>query len=65
MLDINGRWFYPLGALAMATFLIGVNRQRVLARRPLPPRISPRREVYLTSVSIAALILISTLSLTV
>jgi uncharacterized protein DUF202 len=52
-------------ALALATFLIGVNRQRVLARRPLPPRISPRREVYLTGVSIAALILISTLSLTV
>jgi len=24
MLDINGRWFYPLGALAMASFMVGV-----------------------------------------
>jgi Domain of unknown function (DUF202) len=52
-------------ALALSTFLVGVNRQRVLARRPLPQRISPRREVYLTGVSIVALILISVLSLAI
>jgi uncharacterized membrane protein YidH (DUF202 family) len=51
--------------LALATYLIGARRQRVLARRPLPYRISPRREVYLTGVSIIALILISELSLMV
>jgi hypothetical protein len=51
--------------LALSTYLIGVRRQRVLARRPLPYRISPRREVYLTGVSIIALILISELSLMV
>jgi hypothetical protein len=51
--------------LALSTYLIGVRRQRVLARRPLPYRISPRREVYLTGVSIIALILISGLSLMV
>ena len=51
--------------LALATYLIGFRRQRVLARRPLPYRISPRREVYLTGVSIIALILISELSLMV
>ena len=51
--------------LALSTYLIGVRRQRVLARRPLPYRISPRREVYLTGVSIIALILISALSLMV
>jgi uncharacterized membrane protein YidH (DUF202 family) len=49
--------------LALSTYLIGVRRQRMLARRPLPHRISPRREVYLTGVSIIALILISELSL--
>ena len=51
--------------LALSTYLIGVRRQRVLARRPLPYRMSPRREVYLTGVSIIALILISGLSLMV
>jgi len=51
-------------ALALSTYLIGVRRQRLLARRPLPDRISPRREVYLTGVSIIALILISELALT-
>ena len=51
--------------LALSTYLIGVRRQRLLARRPLPDRISPRREVYLTGVSIVASILISALALTV
>jgi uncharacterized membrane protein YidH (DUF202 family) len=51
--------------LAVATYLIGLRRQRILARRPLPDRISPRREVYLTGVSIIALILISGLALMV
>jgi uncharacterized membrane protein YidH (DUF202 family) len=51
--------------LALAAYLIGVRRQRILARRPLPDRISPRREVYLTGAAIIALILISALALTV
>lgn len=51
--------------LAASTYLIGLRRQRILARQPLPGRISPRREVYLTGVAIIALILISTLSLTI
>jgi uncharacterized membrane protein YidH (DUF202 family) len=51
--------------LALATYLIGVRRQRMLAHRPLPDRISPRREVYLTGGSIIALIVISALALTV
>jgi uncharacterized membrane protein YidH (DUF202 family) len=49
--------------LALSTYLIGLRRQRILARRPLPDRISPVREVYLTGVAIIALTLISTLSL--
>jgi hypothetical protein len=51
--------------LALSTYLIGLRRQRILARQPLPDRISPRREVYLTGVAIIALTLISTLSLTI
>jgi uncharacterized membrane protein YidH (DUF202 family) len=52
-------------ALALATYLIGVRRQRILAQRPLPDRISPRREVYLTGGAVLALILISGLALMV
>ena len=52
------------GMLALSIYLIGVRRQRLLARRPLPDRISPRHEVYLTGASIIALILISALALT-
>lgn len=51
--------------LAIATYLIGARRQRLLAKRPLPSHISPRREVYLTGGAIIALILISALALTV
>ena len=51
--------------LAISTYLIGHRRQRMLAQRPLPNRISPRREVYLTGGSIIALIVISAVALTV
>ena len=51
--------------LALTTYLIGVRRQRMLAQRPLPDRISPEREVYLTGGAVIALILISALALTV
>jgi len=52
-------------ALALSTYLIGVRRQRILAQRPLPDHISPRRQVYLTGASVIALILLSGLALTV
>ena len=66
----DGRAFRLVAAgiaavLALSTYLIGVRRQRVLARRPLPDRISPRREVYLTGVAIIGLILISEFALMV
>jgi Domain of unknown function (DUF202) len=51
--------------LALTTYLVGVRRQRLLSQRPLPDRISPRREVYLTGGSVIALIVISGLSVTV
>jgi uncharacterized membrane protein YidH (DUF202 family) len=53
------------GTLTVSTYLIGVRRQRLLAKWPLPERISPRQEVYLTGASVIALILISALSLTI
>jgi uncharacterized membrane protein YidH (DUF202 family) len=53
------------GLLAASTYLVGLRRQRLLARRPLPDRISPRREVYLTALSVAGLILISEVALMV
>ena len=52
-------------ALALSTYLIGARRQRILAQRPLPHHISPRRDVYLTGSAIIALILISALALVV
>ena len=51
--------------LALATYLIGVRRQRLLAKRPLPSDISPRRAVYLTGGAVIGLIVISALALTV
>ena len=53
------------GVLAASTYLVGLRRQRLLAQRPLPARISPRREVYLTALSVAGLILISEVALTI
>ena len=52
-------------AVALSTYLIGVRRQRMLAARPLPYRISPQREVYLTGVLVIALILLSGFALAV
>lgn len=48
--------------LALSTYLIGIRRQRTLARRPLPQRITPRREVHLVAASMLLLILISALA---
>jgi hypothetical protein len=50
--------------LALSTYLIAARRQRTLAKRPLPTRISPRREVYLVGAAIIVLIAMSALSIT-
>ena len=50
-------------ALAVATYLVGVRRQRILAQRPLPDRLTARKEVYLTAAAVIALILLSGLAL--
>ena len=51
--------------LALSTYLIAARRQRMLAKHPLPKRISPRREVYLVGAAIVVLIVMSALSVTV
>jgi Domain of unknown function (DUF202) len=51
------------GILALITCLIGRRRQRTLAHRPLPQRITPRREVYLVGISVLVLILVVTVAL--
>jgi uncharacterized membrane protein YidH (DUF202 family) len=50
---------------ALLTYLIGIRRQRTLGRRPLPQRITPRREVHLVGISVLVLIVISALALPV
>ena len=49
-------------ALALTTWLIAARRQRILAKRPLPQSISPRREVYLVGAAIVILIVLSVFS---
>lgn len=51
------------GILALITRLIGRRRQRTLALRPLPQRITPRREVYLVGISVLVLIPVVTVAL--
>jgi uncharacterized membrane protein YidH (DUF202 family) len=49
--------------LALITCLIGRRRQRTLAHRPLPQRITPRCEVYLVGISVLVLILVVAVAL--
>jgi uncharacterized membrane protein YidH (DUF202 family) len=49
--------------LALFTYLVGIRRQRTLARRPLPRRITARRQVYLVGTSVLVLILLAALAL--
>lgn len=45
--------------IALSAYLIGIRRQRMLGRRPLPQRITPSREVHLLGISVLVLILAS------
>jgi uncharacterized membrane protein YidH (DUF202 family) len=49
-------------SVALATYLIGLRRQRLLTRRPLPYPLTPRREVYLLGISVIALVVVSLLT---
>jgi len=44
-------------AAAACTYMIALHRQRTLEQRPMPARITPRRQVYI--VGMAVLVLIS------
>ena len=46
-------------AVALCTYLLALQRQRTLRRRPLPIRITARRPVYLVGVAVLLLIVMS------
>jgi uncharacterized membrane protein YidH (DUF202 family) len=46
-------------AVALCTYLLALQRQRTLRRRPLPIRIVARRPVYLVGVGVLLLIVIA------
>ncbi|WP_322861199.1 DUF202 domain-containing protein [Mycobacterium europaeum] len=50
------------GAVALGTFLIAVRRQHTLQQRPLPKRLTPRRQVHVIGVAVLALIVVTTLA---
>lgn len=45
--------------VAVLTYLTGVRRQRVLARHPLPQRLTPHREVVVVTAAVLVLIVVS------
>ena len=51
--------------VALTTYLIGVRRQRVLARYPLPQHITARTEVQLVTAGVLILIVVSVSALLV
>jgi hypothetical protein len=48
--------------VALCTYLIAMQRQRTLGHRPLPARITPRRQVYLVATAVLALIIVTALT---
>ena len=51
--------------VAVLTFLLGVRRQRTLARRPLPERLTPHAEVAVTTVAVLILITVSVVAVVI
>jgi uncharacterized membrane protein YidH (DUF202 family) len=51
------------GIIAVAVYLVGVRRQRTLARRPLPGRITASVEVQLVGLAVLVLIVATALGL--
>ena len=50
------------GAVALATFLIAVHRQRTLRQQPIPERVTPRRAVYIIGTAVLVLIVVTTVA---
>ena len=44
---------------AACTYLIALQRQRTLERRPIPARINPRRQVYVVGIAVLVLIAVT------
>ncbi|UXA09441.1 DUF202 domain-containing protein [Mycobacterium sp. SMC-2] len=51
------------GLVALGTFVIAVQRQRILQQRPMPRRVTPRRPVYVVGVAVLVLIAVTTVAL--
>lgn len=52
----------PAGLAALAasgSYAIAFQRQRTLRRRPLPTRITPRRQVYIVGIAVLVLMVVS------
>lgn len=47
------------GLVALGIYVIALQRQRTLRRRPLPTRITPRRQVYLIGTAVLLLIVVT------
>jgi uncharacterized membrane protein YidH (DUF202 family) len=45
--------------VALGTYVIAVRRQHTLGQRPLPARITPRRQVYVVGISALLLIVVT------
>lgn len=49
--------------VALCGYVISLQRQGTLARRPLPRRITPRRQVYLMGIAVLLLIVVATIDI--
>jgi len=49
-------------AVALGTYLIAFQRQRMLQRKPIPKEITPRRSVYIIGIASIALIAVTTIA---
>jgi uncharacterized membrane protein YidH (DUF202 family) len=51
--------------VALLTYVIGLRRQRILAREPLPQRITPHTEVLVVTAAVLVLVIVSVAALLV
>lgn len=49
--------------IALLVYLVGVRRQHILARHPLPRNVRPTTEVHVVTIGVLVLIIVSVLSL--
>ena len=49
-------------AVALGTYMIALRRQQILRQHPLPPRITPRRQVYTIGTAVLVLIIVTTIA---